>query len=547
LGIRDEDPLGSDVHLVGLMTGMVLECIPYSRLPGATRLAGDFLYAFEKVARFYVYDPWDAASVLRRVEKMDYPRNRREALVQVLRVQNPGSEAVERLREPDTVVVITGQQVGFLTGPVYTLYKALSAVKVAQELCDRGIPAVPVFWMATEDHDYDEVAECWVFDHRGAAVRMHAGRTEGAGVRPCGELDVPEWPIEMLESTLGQLPHGRKAVDLARKFYRPGQRLARAFGGLLGELVGEGRLMLFDPLGPEARELLAPILMEAAERARELVEAVRARTGEVEALGYHAQVRVEPEPTLLFMLQAGRRVPIRMEGGGFQDCGKRFGKTELERVARDLSPGALLRPVVQDWAFPAAVSVVGPAELAYLAQASAIYEVLGVGQPVRRPRVSCTLLDRACAGVLERFGLSLEGVFGPETALREAIGRQLRPVELATAVERAQAEVVSALDRIGAALVGWRGAVGRNFEKSRSKILYQMGKIERSIAREMVRRDRGADEGVRRLLGFAYPGRRLQERVYSALAFIALWGMDFVAAVEQAVAWDCRDHQVVVL
>jgi bacillithiol biosynthesis cysteine-adding enzyme BshC len=526
---------------------MLGECIPYWQIPGASRLVTDFLYSFDRVARFYGYDPWDKEALFRRLERLQYPSDRRARLVEVLRVQNPGCEAVERLAEPSAVAVVTGQQVGLLTGPAYTFYKALTAVRVAEELSAMGAPAVPIFWMATEDHDYKEVAECWVFDGEGRPVRIEAGWSEGAGWRPVGEVILPEWPVGVLEEAWSGAPHGRQALEMVRRAYRPGRRWAAAFAELLGNVVGPGRLLFFDPLGREAREFLAPALARAAEQAPALVAAVRERTAELERCGYEAQVRVGAETSLFFIIADGRRVRAGLSGGALEWDGVRLEGSVLAENARNLSAGALLRPVVQDWAFPSAVNVVGPAEIAYLGQAGALYEVLDVEVPVRRPRASCTLIEKGAAEMLERYGLVLGDLFGSEQALQEAVGARLRPAAVVEALGISAAGVTAGLDRIGRALEQWRGPVRRAFEKSRGKILYQMGKIERAVAREALRRDPRAMRDLRWLSDQLYPRRRLQERVYSIMAFLARHGGGLTAALRDRIAWDCPGHQTVVI
>jgi len=523
------------------------ECIPYWQIPGASRLVRDFLYSFDRVARFYRYDPCDREAVFRRLENMQYPTDRRARLVEVLRVQNPGCEAVERLAEPSTVAVVTGQQVGLLTGPAYTFYKALTAMRVAEELSAMGVPAVPIFWMATEDHDYSEVTECWVFDGQGRPVRIEAGWCEGAGSRSVGQLLLPDWSLDAAKEAWREAPHGGEALELATGAYRPGRPWAAAFAQLLGNLVGPGRLLFFDPLEKEAREFLAPALARAAEQAGVLSSAVRERTAELERSGYEAQVRVGAEANLFFIVADGRRVRARLRDGVLEWNGLRLEGPSLAANAKYLSAAALLRPVVQDWAFPAAVSVVGPAEIAYLGQASALYEVLGVGVPVWRLRASCTLVDKVAAEVLERYGLGLRDFFGSEQALQEAVGARLRPAVMVEALEESVAGVVASLDRIAGALEGWRGPVKRAFEKSRAKILYQLGKIQRGVAREALRRDRRAMGELQWLRDQLYPRRRLQERVYSIMAFVARYGTDLGSALWERVAWDCRGHQTVVL
>src|SRR3984893_18736958 len=152
-------------------------CIRHTDLPGTSRLFTDFTYHFDRVARFYQHDPHDSASFAVAAREMDYPDDRRAAMVKALAAQNGNSESLELLARPGTVAVVTGQQVGLFSGPAYTIYKALSAVRLARQLTDQGQPAVPVFWVATEDHDLAEVNHCFVFGPEHQPVRLETTAT----------------------------------------------------------------------------------------------------------------------------------------------------------------------------------------------------------------------------------------------------------------------------------------------------------------------------------------------------------------------------------
>src|SRR5258708_36185045 len=141
-------------------------CVRQNAIPGTSRLFLDYLYNFDRVGRFYGQESWDPEHIAAAASQMEFPAARRGQIVAALREQNGDSPALDKLALPGTVAVVTGQQVGFLSGPAYTIFKALTAVKLAARLNEQGIPAVPVFWLATEDHDLAEVYRAWVFDHR---------------------------------------------------------------------------------------------------------------------------------------------------------------------------------------------------------------------------------------------------------------------------------------------------------------------------------------------------------------------------------------------
>src|SRR6266849_1845073 len=183
-------------------------CIRQNELPGTSRLFADFTYHFDRVAQFYRHDPGDPASLTRAAAEIDYPDSRRAALVEALAAQNGPSESLARLAQPGTMAVVTGQQVGLFSGPAYTIYKALTAARVAREATAAGLPAVPVFWLATEDHDFAEVNHAWMFSATGEHGLVHIDAPpETAGrQRPVGRIAIAP-PLDELRRLLQGFPY----------------------------------------------------------------------------------------------------------------------------------------------------------------------------------------------------------------------------------------------------------------------------------------------------------------------------------------------------
>ncbi|RPI10189.1 MAG: bacillithiol biosynthesis BshC, partial [Acidobacteriales bacterium] len=354
---------------------MPSSCVPHTSLPGASRLFADFAYHFDRVRRFYDFAPGESASYASAAAAVEYPGERRAELVEALRELNPGHPSLDLLARPGTCVVATGQQVGLLFGPAYTIYKALTAAKLAQQLTANGIPAVPVFWLATEDHDLQEVDHCWVFDSAHRAARIDAGGALGSQ-GPVGRIPVGENPAAVLRGALEGLPFAGEVTAAAEQAYAPGRTFGEAFRALFQKLLSSYGLLCLDPLQPAVRQLAAPLLSQAAGDSGELVRLVLDRNRELVAAGYHAQVHVDDDSSLLFLLDGGDRQALRSQGDGFVAGGRTFSLGELRDRAADLSPNALLRPVVQDYLMPTVACVMGPAELAYMAQAQVIYRAL---------------------------------------------------------------------------------------------------------------------------------------------------------------------------
>src|SRR5579875_792765 len=256
-------------------------CIRQTLLPGTSKLFGDYLYDFGKVRGFYEHNFSDPAELAAAAKSIQFPESRRRAVINALREQNGDSAALEKLARPGTVAVVTGQQVGLFSGPAYTIFKALTAVKLAEHLNEQGISAVPVFWLATEDHDLAEVDHAWVFNQASAPVKLSVTSAVANG-GPVGEVAPVEVPLAALRAALGELPFAAEAVNKVAHAYQPGVPLGAAFRALLQDVLSGCGLLYLDPLAPAVREIAAGFLVEAAERVPELVSALRRRNERLE-------------------------------------------------------------------------------------------------------------------------------------------------------------------------------------------------------------------------------------------------------------------------
>lgn len=506
--------------------------VPQVELPGVSALYADYLYHFGNTAKFYRHDPHAPEALRRAARAAGIDDGRRMALAAALRKSNGESGALAELELPDTVAVVTGQQAGLFSGPAYTIYKALTAAYAARRLNEAGVRAVPVFWIATEDHDAAEVDHAWVFDTRMRAVRLEAG-LEGEAGRPVGRVEIRRPPAGGLAAALKGFLYADEVVALVEECYRPGLTFGEAFRRLLERLLAGYGLVFLDPLDPDVRRLAAPLLETAWKRRRELAGALIERGRELERAGYHTQVLVEENSSLFFVLEGGMRRRLEVDAA----------MPDPDR----LSPNALLRPVMQDWLLPTAGYVGGPAELAYLAQSEVLYRELLGRMPVALPRAGFTLLDERSRALMDRYDISAGDCFHGAEALKARIAARLIPESLEGTFEDAAGEVRSSLDRLQGALSGFDPTLGAALAKSRAKISYQIEKIHRKTAREALRRNAQVEEAAEHLSRLVYPERRLQERLYSILPFLARHGLHVVDTVFAAIEDSRRDHIVLTL
>lgn len=521
-------------------------CLRQTQLPHTTRLFEDFSYHFDRVSRFYGHSPHFSNSIPEAMTELRYPDDRRAALVEALRQQNPDSPSLRNLARPGTVAVVTGQQVGLFSGPCYTIYKALTAVRIAGWLCDQGIRAVPVFWLATEDHDFAEVDHGWVFgaDHRPVLLRASA---TPAPQQPVGGIRLGDVPLDALRRTLSSFPFGDEIGERVAQAYTPGRPMGIAFRELVRGLLHQYDLLYLDPLEEPVRKLAAPLLREAVQKAPELKSQLLERDAALRDAGYHTQVHLEPQTSLVFLLDGGRRITLRSQNGDYLSKDGRYSTAELMDRADRLSPNALLRPVMQDYLLPTVAYVGGPAELAYFAQAQAIYRELLGHMPVVAHRAGFTLLDGRAKKLIERYGLDWPAIYEGQDAIREHIARRLVPPHLQDAAARVQFEVNAALDRYSGELSQFDPTLAAALSNSRQKIVYQLSKLERKSAREAIRRNERAQRDGAFLANLLYPNKHLQERLYTILPFLAKHGPGLIDTIYHSIQLDCPDHQILVV
>ena len=530
---------------------MPVAALRQADLPGVRPLYADLLHAFPDVGRFYRHQPsLDAARDAAREVRLA-PAHR-QRLVDELRRQNrdasPSALAnLDRLASPGTVVVAAGQQVGLLGGPVFTLYKALTAIRCAQELTRRGPPAVPVFWLATEDHDLQEVNHAWAFGLSGRPRRIEAV-TAGDPGAAVGEIRIADSGLDTVEELLAGMPYARDAVALARRAYAGSPGFGQGFRDFYRSLLADSGIVFICPMAAPIRALAAPLLRRAIERAPELTDALLQRGTGLLAAGYHQQVHFQSSTSLVFLFENHRRVALKRKNGAYWTPSRSYSRDELlgrlDRSPLDVSPSALLRPVMQDFLLPTAALVAGPSEAAYLAQASVVYENLLGRMPAVLPRASFTVLDAGLAKLQRKYGLSWSDCLVSRRELQSSVASAVVPAPLQETLRTERAETSACLERIGVSLRGFDPTLAASFEVSRSKIDYQLNKIQAKVSREALRRTETAQGHAAQLSDALCPNDILQERVYGVLPFLAKFGASFVERVGAAVDPGSADHKL---
>jgi bacillithiol biosynthesis cysteine-adding enzyme BshC len=525
---------------------METHCLRQDQIPGTSRLILDYAYRFGNLARFYKHVPYDPESYLRAAAEISYPDARRSSVADALAAQNPHSSLIAKLRKPGTVAVVTGQQVGYLGGPSYTIYKALTAIRVAQELEAQGISAVPVFWLASEDHDLAEVNHAWLFDSDRKPFRYDAEANANNG-SPVGPRRAPALRADELSAQFAQLPYGECVAEMASAAYDGERSYTSSFRKLVSQVLGDREILFLDPMQPDIRNLAAPFLADAVCQFPELLTEVRKRTDQLTDAGYHAQVHLDADSSFFFLLEGGQRVPIKTRNGSFYAGKLVFNAEDLAARASQISPNALLRPALQDYLLPTVCLIGGPAEIAYLAQSGPIYDKLLGRRPVFLPRSGFTLLDHSASRRASKYQLSMRDFFVPEAAFVERLAQCLVPSDLTEKMRDSSSKAAKLWNELYRSLVAFDPTLASASKRSKERVLYQFQKLERKVARETARREERVRNDAAYLRGLIYPEKHLQERLYSILPFLAAHGPELVDTIASHVHVSCPDHKVLVV
>ncbi len=536
---------------------MKAQCLPFHQIPHTTQLFSDFLSWSPSIQPFFSRSPHFSTWAKDETPAVSYDLTRRKRVADILERQNRAWEAspktlenIARLRNGASAVV-TGQQVGLFGGPLFSIFKALSTVKLAGEASASGVDCVPVFWLATTDHDLDEINQVSLLAPDGSLRKLSA-TTRRLPDAPVGTVTFgPE--IEAVVEEAAGLLGDSEATKFLRDAYRPGENFGSAFARLFTRLFADWGVILLDASDPELHRIAAPIYSAAIERAAELDDALLARGRELEAAGYHQQVKVTPSSTLLFTLRDGARLPIhrRANAHDFLVHDEAIAPSDLlRRIASEpeqFSANVLLRPVVQDYLLPTLAYVGGAAEIAYFGQGAVVYKALLERATPILPRLSATIVEAKPQALLERYGLTVPDIFqGPE-ALREVLAKHTLPADLQTAFDRAESSLKQSIGSIQQSLERLDKTLVDAAVNAGSKMQHQLEQLRSRAARAELRQSETLGRHAEVLANALYPNKVLQEREIGGIYFLARHGVELLRGLADTLRTECLDHQIISL
>lgn len=539
---------------------MKAHCLPFSQIPHTTPLFTDFLAHLPNVQPFYPRSPHLNEWLKEEATRISYDAARRERVTAILERQNKSWDAspqtlanLGRLRK-GAAAIVTGQQVGLFGGPVFAIYKALTAVKLAAEASASGVDAVPVFWLATYDHDLAEVNHVSIPGPDGAPNVLTTSSHDVPGA-PVSAVRLGDEILPLVEQA-AKLLGDSAAAQFLRECYRPGESLGTAFAHLYSRIFAEWGVIVLDASDGELDRVAEPIFRSAIERAEELGAALLERGKALEAAGYHQQVRVTSSSVLLFTMREGARTPIQLRHNGAETefvigndaAAEKLSASDLiSRIhsnPEQFSPNVLLRPIVQDYLLPTLAYTGGGAEAAYFAQAGAVYEaLLGRVTPII-PRFSATVVEPKIQRAFEKYDITMRDVLAGPDSLRRQLGERALPQDLQAAFETVRKSLGTHLSTIKEKLVKLDPTLVDAAETARSKVEYQLERLSSQAARAEAQKSELITRKAEALSQALYPDKNLQERGVGGIFFLARYGPEFLHQLYDAIQPDCFDHQI---
>ncbi len=517
----------------------------------------DFLAGASSVKE--LYSAADVAKVLEHLNRRMYDRAK---LVRILKKQNTifGSSRktflnIDKLKSDDAVTIFSGQQAMLFGGPMLIMIKALTLVKSADELSKKLKRAViPIFWIAGDDHDFDEINNTLVLNGQSEEVKI-AYNTRPLQQSPVSEVlfsdkaELSRIKTQYREA-LGETDFTPKLYDTIESAYQSGESFVTAFGKMLAALVSEYGLVLFSPGDTEVKKCAVNFFKELIGRQNELHTLTSLTNKKIIDSGYHLQVEKSENSTHLFFNLNGRK-PIQRDGPGFKVGDKLFSSIDLlntiEGEPQNFSPDVLTRPAFQTYLFPVLIQRGGPAEIAYLAQSAPILELFGLPVPVYQSRPSATFIEKHSEKIMQEYKIEFGKLTGDiELIINEVLGRTF-PVNLDKDLGKLRATLAEQLEKLKKDSLefdpGLKEFAGQTF----GKIDFALKNFEAKVFAAHKKKSQDVRNRIYRIWHALFPNRQLQERTLNIGYFISKYGIDFIKFMHDKIDVNEKSHQLISL
>jgi len=536
--------------------------INYKKLPGFSRLFLDYVYNYEQVKNFYPFDFRKAnnyPSLFYKVLKTRKVKN--EEISEIIELQNKEYKLspltkrnIELLRQSNTIAVVTGQQVGIFSGPLYTIYKAITVIKLCESLKEKfdEFNFVPIFWMATDDHDFEEINNIEIIDKNNNLIDIiyEDNWTREFNRGYVGELKIKKNFLELftnLKLMLSETEFTPLVLGKVEKIYSAGKTYASAFKEFMIWLFDKYGLIIFDPSDVNVKNLLKPVFKGELINFRSHADAIVMQSAILEE-NYHAQVKVKPI-NLFYSDGKGRRAIEPTENGFKIKRGKKniSLKEILELIdskTNCFSPGVLLRPVCQDYLFPTGLYVAGPAEVAYFAQAMPIYKNFNVIPPVIYPRISATIIEKNVNKILRKFNLKFPDLILEEADFTKKVLQVFAEESADIIFSRTVENINLNFEKLKRKLIEIDPTLENSVEKALKKTLNNLDVLKEKTLKAQELKYQAAFRQIEKTKNLILPSGKLQERKLNILYFFNKYGLEVINWLMNLTEVNKFEHQI---
>jgi bacillithiol synthase len=538
-----------------------MKYLDYRDLPHQTNLFLDYLYDFEKVEKYYTGNfnsDDDQLSFLKSDKTNHIDRN---YLCDVLLGQNYNDkeikENIELLRKPNTFAIVTGQQLSLFGGPLYTIYKIFSAIKL-KDLMTEKFPDynfVPVFWMEAEDHDFNEANKVKIIDKTNN-IFTHEYNPEGhdpeANLGAVGKIMLDGNFNNFVDNILSTLPVTDYHDDLVNLIsaYKEGSSMEYSFQAFLSEFLKGTGLIFINPNSKEIKRLLKPVFEKELSEFPKTSELVINISAELENI-YHAQVKARP--INLFMHHKKGRYPIEPAGEDFSLKGIRQKQTKLEMIEllnttpEVFSPNVIMRPICQDYILPTFMYVAGPAEIAYFAQIKPVYKYFGMTMPIIYPRASATLIENKINKILTKYNLQLNELSANYEGVLRRVSDEVSSIKIDFEFNKVTNDLDNLFSNLDIITKSIDSTLLNNLQNTQNKVTHLITIYKDKLFEAQKRNNVTAIDQIEKVNTNIFPKGNLQERELGLIYFLNKYSRSITDKIYHDLDVTCFKHQLIEL
>lgn len=534
--------------------------IPTNKLPNISRLVHDYFYEYDKVSEFFTGNFRDQTSYTQQTEKVRSRGYVREQLATILKELNLsygcGAQTVGNIKkfiQDKACAVVTGQQVGLFSGPLYTIFKALTAIKLAEFLNQNGLGCfVPVFWLASDDHDFKEINHITLLDKENQIKDIKYGGHSSNLKIPVSKIVLSAEISDCIQQLNNHTHDSEFKPEILSELgtaYQSGRSFVEAFARWMTRLFKSYGLIFIDAAHPDLKDLGKDVFYSEIAQNSPSTQCALETSHKLKQKNYSPQIQLHEGMLNLFLVE-DERLAIQFGDDGYSIKGRpqKFKKDELlqilEKQPHKFSPNALLRPLYQDTLLPTVAYVGGLSEVAYFAQMKEVYKRFNLPMPIIYPRKSLTLIEKKVNKALKTYSLKVQDIWRNADIKINEITKEKIPKPLDKAFQTTASHLDKDLKDIKQETMAFEPTLEKSVDLTIRKIYHQISLLEKKILKASKKQNTIMMQRIQLVKNSLYPNQRLQERVFNITPFLIKYGFALMERLYQAVDIKHHDHQL---